>query len=75
MLASGLTELQSQGQTDSLLLPLDKTTCFYALVLTSLNISRQSVLPSYYDWKQNDVSNSDAVKDSPLNHEFLSPGN
>lgn len=43
MLASGLVELQPQGQT-RLLLSLDKTTCFYALVLTSLKISSLSCL-------------------------------
>lgn len=67
MLTSCLMELQPWGQIDWLLLPLDKTTCFYALVLTSFKISRQSVLPSYYEWKQNDISNSDTVKDIPLN--------
>lgn len=52
MLASCLMELQLQGQTDGLLLPLEKTTCFCALVLTSFKISKQSVLPnSYCYWK------------------------
>lgn len=54
MLASGLMKLQPQGQT-WLLLPLEKTTCFCALVLTSLKICKESVLPSYYNWKQNDT--------------------
>ena len=66
MLACCLMELQPPAQTDCLLLYLDKHTCFYALVLTSLKISRWSALPSYCDWKQNDFSNSEAVKDIPL---------
>lgn len=66
MLARCLMELQPPAQTDCLLLHLNKTTCFYALVLTSLKIRRQSAQPSYCDWKQNDFSNSEAVKDIPL---------
>lgn len=59
-------ELHLPAQTDCLLLHLDKNTCFYALVFTSLKITRQYALLSCCDWKQDDFSNSEAVKEIPL---------